>query len=71
MSKENINIDKKADELLILLKNDYLSTHGKDERDSRTIDSVPKEALIWNLFNGKYSFSYRVFKTAFEKLNNR
>ena len=65
MSKRTEKIEKEAEILLRKLQDDYQSTVSPAQRRYK---GVCPESLVWNLFYGKYNFSYAVFCEVLKRL---
>jgi hypothetical protein len=65
MLKKAESIEKEAENLLKKLQDDYQSTISPEQR---RYSGVCPESLIWNLFYGKYDFSFAIFCEVLKRL---
>lgn len=64
MRKEE-KFNKEVEDLIKKLHDDLQSTMPQSHRKYK---EVPVESLIWNLFNGKYNFSFEMFREILKRL---
>lgn len=68
MNTEIDTLSPKASELLDKLVSDFKSKLPVGER---VLEDNDYPSLIYNLFNGDYDFSYKIYKELFNYLINR